>query len=100
MFVAPNCCFTTAESAVNPEQRKSGTELAHPLAIENNVWIGSGPTILAGVTIGDNTAVGAGSAVRKPVPVNVAAAGVPCRVPRKITEEDKYRYPMYNGTFH
>ena len=51
--------------------------------------------ILNDVYIGDNTVIGAGSVVTKSIPENVVAAGVPCRVLRKITEEDKTRYPVY-----
>lgn len=99
VFVAPNCCFTTAEHAIDPEQRKAGIELAKPITIGNNVWIGAGSTILAGVTVGDNTVIGAGSVVKKSIPANVIAVGVPCKVVRSITEEDKHRYPLYNGTY-
>ncbi len=97
VFIAPNCCFTTAEHSIDPEQRKAGIEIAKPITIGNNVWIGAGSTILAGVEIGDNTVIGAGSVVTKSIPSNVVAVGVPCKVKRKITEEDKYRYPMYNA---
>ena len=69
-------------------------EIAKPITIGNNVWIGAGATILAGVTIGDNSVIGAGSVVSKSIPSNVIAVGVPCKVMREITEEDKYRYPM------
>lgn len=99
VFIAPNCCFTTAEHAIDPEQRKAGIEIAKPITIGNNVWIGAGSTVLAGVTIGDNTVIGAGSVVKKSIPANVIAAGVPCKVLREITEEDKYRYPMYEGEY-
>ena len=95
VFIAPNCCFTTAEHAIDPEQRKAGMEIAKPITIGNNVWIGAGSTILAGVTIGDNSVIGAGSVVSKSIPSNVVAVGVPCKVMRKITEEDKRRYPLY-----
>lgn len=95
VFIAPNCCFTTAEHAIDPDQRKAGMEIAKPITVGNNVWIGAGCTVLAGVTIGDNTIIGAGSVVTKSIPSNVIAVGVPCRVQRQITEDDKYRYPMY-----
>lgn len=97
VFIAPNCCFTTAEHSIDPEQRKAGIEIAKPITIGNNVWIGAGSTILAGVEIGDNTVIGAGSVVTESIPSNVVAVGVPCKVKREITEEDKYRYPMYNA---
>lgn len=99
VFIAPNCCFTTAEHAIDPEQRKAGIEIAKPITIGNNVWIGAGSTVLAGVTIGDNTVIGAGSVVKKSIPANVIAVGVPCKVLREITEEDKYRYPMFKGEY-
>lgn len=95
VFVAPNCCFTTAEHAIDPEMRKAGVEIAKPITIGNNVWIGAGSTILAGVEIGDNTVIGAGSVVKKSIPSNVVAVGVPCKVLREITEEDKTSYPVY-----
>ena len=94
VFIAPNCCFTTAEHAIDPEQRKAGYEVAKPITVGNNVWIGAGTTVLAGVTIGDNTVIGAGSVVTKSIPGNVVAVGVPCRVMREITDADKYRYPI------
>lgn len=95
VFIAPNCCFTTAEHPVDPEQRKAGLEIAKPITIGNNVWIGAGSVILAGVTIGDNTVIGAGSVVKNSIPANVVAVGVPCKVIREITDDEKNRYPMF-----
>jgi len=92
VFIAPNCTFTTAEHALDVEQRNEGLEVALPITIGNNVWIGAGTTVLGGVTIGDNTVIGAGSVVTKDIPSGVIAVGVPCRVMRKITEEDKNKY--------
>ena len=96
VFVAPNCCFTTAEHAIDPEMRKAGVEIAKPITIGNNVWIGAGSVILAGVEIGDNTVIGAGSVVTRSIPGNVVAVGVPCRVMREITEADRTSYPTYS----
>ncbi|MBQ9120784.1 MAG: sugar O-acetyltransferase [Clostridia bacterium] len=93
VFIAPNCTFTTAEHALDVEQRNAGMEVALPITVGNNVWIGAGVTVLGGVTIGDNTVIGAGSVVTKDIPSGVVAVGLPCRVLRPITEEDKFRYP-------
>ena len=77
------------------EQRNKGLEIALPITVGNNVWIGAGVTVLPGVTIGDNTIIGAGSIVNKDIPSGVIAAGNPCKVIRNITEEDRYKYPVY-----
>ena len=79
---------------VDAQQRNAGMEVAMPIRVGSSVWFGAGCTVLAGVTIGDNTVIGAGSVVTRDIPANVVAAGVPCRVIRPITEDDKYRYPL------
>lgn len=48
-----------------------------PVSIGNHVWIGTGATILKGVTIGDSAVVGAGAVVTRDVPTNCLVAGVP-----------------------
>lgn len=97
VFIAPNCCFTTSEHAIDPEMRKAGIEVAKSITIGNNVWIGTGSIILAGVEIGDNSVIGAGSVVTKSIPCNVVAFGVPCKVARAITENDKTTYPFFKN---
>ncbi len=92
VFIGPNCLFTTAEHALDATQRNAGLEVALPVIVGNNVWFGAGAIVLGGVTIGDNTVIGAGSVVTKDIPSNVIAAGVPCRVLREITEEDKRKF--------
>jgi len=63
-------------------------ERAEPIVIEEDCWLGTNVTVCGGVTIGKGTVIGAGSVVTKDVPAGVFAAGNPCRVIRKITEED------------
>ena len=47
VFISPNCCFTTAEHAIDPEMQKAGIESVNPITVGNSVWIGTGSTILA-----------------------------------------------------
>jgi acetyltransferase-like isoleucine patch superfamily enzyme len=56
-----------------------------PILIKNDVFIGAHSIILKGVTIGENSVIGAGSVVTKNIPANVIAAGNPCRVVRELT---------------
>ena len=69
-----------------------------PINIGDNVWIGANVCILPGVTIGNNVVIGAGSVVNKDIPEGVIAAGNPCKVIRKITEEDKKKYPVFEDS--
>lgn len=93
---APGVSIYTAGHPLHPISRNSGYEYGIPITIGNNVWIGGNVIVLPGVTIGDNAVIGAGSVVTKDVPDNMIAAGNPCKVIRKITDEDrKYYYKNY-----
>lgn len=63
-------------------------EYAKPIVIGNNVWIASNSVVCGGVTIGDNSVIGAGSVVTRDIPADVIAVGNPCKVLREITDED------------
>lgn len=91
-FIGPNCGMYTATHALIAEERNQGLEKAKPIEVGNNVWIGGDVTILPGVKIGDNSVIGAKSVVTKDIPANVIAVGNPCRVLRKITEQDRIGY--------
>lgn len=93
VFIAPDCVFSTAGHPIDTEQRNLGLEIALPITVGDNVWIGTNVSVLPGVTIGSNVVIGAGSVVNRDIPDGVIAAGNPCRVIRKITEEDKKKYP-------
>jgi len=84
VFLGPSVQIYAAHHPVLAAERIKGPELASPIIIGNNVWIGGGAIICAGVTIGDNTTIGAGSIVVKDIPSNVLAAGNPCRVIRNL----------------
>lgn len=92
VFVAPHCGFYTAGHPLDHERRNAGLEYALPITIGNNVWIGAQVCVLPGMTIGDDSVIGAGSVVTKDIPAGVLAAGNPCRVIREISEADKLRY--------
>ena len=64
-------------------------EYARPIVIGDNCWIAGNVTVCGGVTIGEGTVIGAGSVVTHDIPQGVIAAGVPCRVIRKLTEADR-----------
>ena len=88
-FIGPNCGMYTANHPMIAEERNRGLEQAKPITVGDNVWIGADVTILPGVTIGAGSVIGAKSLVNRDVPPGVFAAGVPCRVIRPITEDDK-----------
>lgn len=90
--IAPNVSIYTAGHPIHPESRNSGYEYGIPITIGDNVWIGGNSVILPGVTIGNNVVIGAGSIVSKDIPDNMIAVGNPCKIIRKITDEDKIYY--------
>jgi maltose O-acetyltransferase len=85
--VGPNVQFLTATHPLEPQLRATGLESARPIDIASNVWLGGGAIILPGISIGENTVVGAGSVVTKSIPANVVAAGNPARVIRHLPAE-------------
>lgn len=85
LLCGPYVQIYTAYHPTDPTQRLTGRELAAPIKIGNNVWIGGGAIICPGVTIGDHTTIGAGSVVTKSIPANVIAVGNPCRVIRQVS---------------
>lgn len=80
VLCGPYVQIYTASHPLDATLRASGPELAKPIRIGNRVWLGGGTIVCPGVTIGDDTSVGAGSVVTKDIPPNVFAAGNPCQV--------------------
>lgn len=91
-MIGPNVTLATAGHPILPELRKEAYQFNMPVHIGKNCWLGAGVIVLPGVTIGDNTVIGAGSVVTKDIPSNVVAVGNPCRVLREINEHDKKYY--------
>ena len=88
----PNVTVATAGHPICPELREKAYQFNMPVHIGRNCWIGAGALIMPGVTIGDNSVIGAGSVVTKDIPSNVVAVGNPCKVMREITDRDKEYY--------
>lgn len=92
VLLAPNVTITTTGHPIDPTLRKTGVQYSLPVTIESNVWIGAGVIILPGVTIGENSVIGAGSIVTHDIEANCVAFGTPCRKVRDISEYDKKYY--------
>ncbi|WOD65193.1 sugar O-acetyltransferase (plasmid) [Niallia taxi] len=92
VLIGPNVTIDAGTHPIHPELRRKAAQYNLPVVIEDNVWIGAGAIILPGVRIGENTVIGAGSVVTKDIPPNVVAIGSPCRVLRKINENDMKYY--------
>lgn len=84
VLVGPYVQFYAGYHPLKARERIKGPELAAPITIEDNVWLGGGVILCPGVTIGANTTIGAGSVVTRNVPAGVLAAGNPCRVIRQL----------------
>jgi maltose O-acetyltransferase len=91
--LAPRVQLLTATHPIDPEPRRSGWESAEPIEIADNVWLGGGAIVCPGVTIGEDTVVGAGAVVTRDLPAGVVAAGVPARVVREIDGRDRVTVP-------
>lgn len=102
VLIAPNVQFYTATHPINYNERfvenwdESSGELffrtrSFPITVEDNVWIGAGSIILAGITIGSGSVIGAGSVVTKSIPANCVAVGNPCKVIRYLKTNYKIR---------
>ncbi|HKO79545.1 MAG TPA: DapH/DapD/GlmU-related protein [Chitinophagaceae bacterium] len=84
VFLGPGVQVYAATHPVIAAERIKGPELAAPIVVGNNVWVGGGSILCSGITIGENTTIGAGSVVVKDIPANTVAAGNPCRVIREL----------------
>ncbi len=92
VLIGPNVTIATAGHPIEPELRQQAAQFNVPVRIGNNVWIGANSVVLPGVTIGDNSVIGAGTIVTRDIPANVVAVGNPCRVMREIGERDREFY--------
>ncbi|GCF94857.1 acetyltransferase [Enterococcus florum] len=92
VLFGPRVGIYTSNHAIDAVERAAGGCYAKFVKIGDHVWLGANVTVNQGVEIGANTIIGSGSVVTKSIPANVIAAGVPCKVLRAITEEDRTGY--------
>lgn len=84
VMFAPGVHLYTATHPLDPVERASGLELARPIVLGDDVWVGGHATICPGVTIGDAAVIGAGAVVTKDVPARTVVAGNPARPIRTL----------------
>jgi acetyltransferase-like isoleucine patch superfamily enzyme len=85
VMIGPNVSLITSGHPLEPSQRRASV-VAQPIAIERNVWIAAGATIIGGVTVGENAVVAAAAVVTRDVPPNMLVGGNPARVIRSVAE--------------
>ena len=92
-MLGPNVTLATAGHPILPQLRQPvALQYNMPIHIGKNCWLGAGVIVMPGVSIGDNSVIGAGSVVTKDIPANVVAVGNPCKVLRPIGEKDRKFY--------
>lgn len=88
-MLGPNVSVYTAGHPLHPVTRNSKYEYGKEVIVGDNVWIGGSSVVCPGVRIGNNVVIGAGSVVTKDIPDYSVAVGNPCKIIRKITEDDR-----------
>lgn len=91
-MLGPNVVIATAGHPIDPTLRSKGLQYNLPVRIGRNCWLGAGVIVMPGVTIGDNSVIGAGSVVTRDIPSGVVAVGNPCKVLREIGQHDREYY--------
>lgn len=82
--IGPHVQLLTPTHPLDPQPRRDKLEAAQPITIGNNVWLGGGVIVCPGVTIGDDSVIGAGAVVTRDIPAGVLAVGNPARVLREL----------------
>jgi maltose O-acetyltransferase len=85
--IGPGVQLLTPTHPLEPRLRRDQWESAEPITIGDNVWLGGGVIVCPGVTIGQDTVVGAGAVVTRDLPPGVLAVGNPARVVRRLVDE-------------
>jgi maltose O-acetyltransferase len=92
-WLATQVQLLAATHPINPIPRRDGWEYGAPITIADNVWLGGGVIVCPGVSIGEDTVVGAGAVVTRDLPAGVVAYGNPARVVREIGDRDRVDVP-------
>lgn len=101
VIIGPRCSFYCAGHPLAPEVRnRDRLEFGLPIQVGDDVWIGGNSVILPGITIGNNSVIGAGSVVTKDVPEDVVVAGNPAKVIKNITEKEKEKWGMMRDDYY
>ena len=82
--IAPGVQLLAADHPRDAQTRRDLLELARPISIGSNVWLGAAAIVLPGVSVGADSIIGAGSVVTRDIPSGVLAVGNPCRVVRDL----------------
>ena len=90
VMFGPRVGLYTTNHAFDPEERTANISVSRPIRIGSRVWVAADVKIVQGVTVGEDSIIGAGSVVTRDIPAGVVAAGNPCRVLRRIGEQDKW----------
>ena len=91
-LIGPNVGLFSGNHTTDAEERANGGLIPKPITIGDRVWLCGNVSVVPGVTIGNDTIIGAGSVVTRNIPSGFIAAGNPCRVLREITDKDKIGY--------
>jgi maltose O-acetyltransferase len=89
VMFGPKVSLLTATHPLDKTVRNEQYEYGLPITIKDDVWIGGNVVVNPGVTIGSGVVVGSGSVVTKDLPDDTLCYGNPCRVIRKLTDDDK-----------
>ncbi len=82
--IGPSVHLVTPLHPLDPAQRRTMTEWAEPIVVEDNAWLATGVIVCPGVTIGAGAVIGAGSVVTTDMPARFVCVGNPCRPVREI----------------
>lgn len=99
VLFGPKVGLYTSNHLFDARERQLGGCVAKPIKVGSHCWLGANVSVTPGVTIGDNTIIGAGSVVTHDIPANVIAAGSPAKVIRPITDQDKTGFDPHNPKY-